>query len=240
MEGWDSVCQLFVFSPDHLSEARNAHLQPSTTASYFHSTSQKTLHMQYGNVVILIQISLFIAWNHSLLTCLSESMDQSVKWLAKRQTMGVWLPTGPTLSLCHHIQTDSGSVTVYSLCSGLNSFVITYFYTDVSTFRGWFQRIGIKQNDQRVGFQHSPRRRLSAQSICLSLRSAIFWESTQRRLVILYWRFGTTYRSHLQGSRSPGWQLSFIACGSLLSCLVQWDCPVSQCILCFQEFFICF
>jgi hypothetical protein len=34
-------------------------------------------------------------------------------------------------------------------------------------------------------------------------RSALFWHITQRRLVILYRRFGTTYPSHLQGSRSP-------------------------------------
>jgi hypothetical protein len=35
------------------------------------------------------------------------------------------------------------------------------------------------------------------------LRSAFLWDITQRRMVILYQRFGTTYRSHLQGSRSP-------------------------------------
>jgi hypothetical protein len=29
---------------------------------------------------------------------------------------------------------------------------------------------------------------------------------TQRRVLILYWRFGITYRSHLQGSRSPSKQ----------------------------------
>jgi hypothetical protein len=37
----------------------------------------------------------------------------------------------------------------------------------------------------------------------LLIRSAIFWDITQRRVIILYRRFGTTYRSHLQGSRSP-------------------------------------
>jgi hypothetical protein len=36
------------------------------------------------------------------------------------------------------------------------------------------------------------------------MRSALFWGITQRRVVIFYRRFGTTYRSHLQGSRSPG------------------------------------
>jgi hypothetical protein len=35
------------------------------------------------------------------------------------------------------------------------------------------------------------------------LRSALFWGITQRRVVIFYRRFGTTYRSHLKGSRSP-------------------------------------
>jgi hypothetical protein len=31
-------------------------------------------------------------------------------------------------------------------------------------------------------------------------KSALFWDITQRKVVILYRRFGTTYRSHLQGS----------------------------------------
>jgi hypothetical protein len=31
----------------------------------------------------------------------------------------------------------------------------------------------------------------------LYLKSALFWDITQRRVVILYRRFGTTYRSHL-------------------------------------------
>jgi hypothetical protein len=35
------------------------------------------------------------------------------------------------------------------------------------------------------------------------MRSALFWGITQRRMVILYRSFGTKYRSHLQGSRSP-------------------------------------
>jgi hypothetical protein len=36
-----------------------------------------------------------------------------------------------------------------------------------------------------------------------TIRSALFWDITQRRVVIVYRRFGTTYPSHLQGSRSP-------------------------------------
>jgi hypothetical protein len=35
------------------------------------------------------------------------------------------------------------------------------------------------------------------------MRSALFWDITQRRVVIVYRRFGTIYLSHLQGSRSP-------------------------------------
>jgi hypothetical protein len=35
------------------------------------------------------------------------------------------------------------------------------------------------------------------------MRSALFWDVTQRRVVIPYGRFGTTYRSHRQGSRNP-------------------------------------
>jgi hypothetical protein len=35
------------------------------------------------------------------------------------------------------------------------------------------------------------------------LRCALFWDTTQHRVVIVYRRFGTTYRSYLQRSRSP-------------------------------------
>jgi hypothetical protein len=35
------------------------------------------------------------------------------------------------------------------------------------------------------------------------VRSALFWDITQCRVVILYRRFGTTYPSHLKGSGSP-------------------------------------
>jgi hypothetical protein len=34
-----------------------------------------------------------------------------------------------------------------------------------------------------------------------ALRSALFWDITQRRVVNVYRCFGTTYRSHLRGSR---------------------------------------
>jgi hypothetical protein len=34
-------------------------------------------------------------------------------------------------------------------------------------------------------------------------RFALFWDNTHRWVVVLYRRFGITYWSHLQGSRSP-------------------------------------
>jgi hypothetical protein len=36
------------------------------------------------------------------------------------------------------------------------------------------------------------------------MRTAVFWVITQRVVVISYRRFGTTYRSHLQGSKITG------------------------------------
>jgi hypothetical protein len=33
------------------------------------------------------------------------------------------------------------------------------------------------------------------------MKSAVFWVITRRRVVIIYRRFGTTYRPHLDGSR---------------------------------------
>jgi hypothetical protein len=46
---------------------------------------------------------------------------------------------------------------------------------------------------------HSPWVQVSA---AMLMRSSLFWDITQRRVVILYRRFGKTYRSHLQGSIS--------------------------------------
>jgi hypothetical protein len=34
-------------------------------------------------------------------------------------------------------------------------------------------------------------------SAAVSMKSSLFWDVTQRRLVVCYGRFGTTYRSHL-------------------------------------------
>jgi hypothetical protein len=42
------------------------------------------------------------------------------------------------------------------------------------------------------------------------MRSTLFWDITQRRVEILYRRFGTTYRSHLQGSRCPRRKLGLL------------------------------
>jgi hypothetical protein len=43
--------------------------------------------------------------------------------------------------------------------------------------------------------------RLFPSSAAMLMKSALFWDITQRRVVIVYRRFGTTYRSHLHGSR---------------------------------------
>jgi len=38
------------------------------------------------------------------------------------------------------------------------------------------------------------------------MRYALFWDITQRRVVITCRHFGTTYRSHLQGSKYYPWR----------------------------------
>jgi len=43
-----------------------------------------------------------------------------------------------------------------------------------------------------------------------NLRSSPFWDVTQHRLAVSYWRFGTTYQFHLQGLFSPRRIYSFI------------------------------
>jgi len=35
------------------------------------------------------------------------------------------------------------------------------------------------------------------------MRTEVFWDSTQRTVIIPYRRFGTTSKSHLQGSINP-------------------------------------
>ena len=46
------------------------------------------------------------------------------------------------------------------------------------------------------------RRRIQASAV-VQLRPLLFWDVTQRMLVAVCRRFGTAYRSHLQGSSSP-------------------------------------
>ena len=42
------------------------------------------------------------------------------------------------------------------------------------------------------------------------MRSALFWDITQRQVAVLYRRFGTTYRFHLKGSESPHFLLGLL------------------------------
>jgi hypothetical protein len=59
------------------------------------------------------------------------------------------------------------------------------------------------------------------------LRYALFWDITKRWVVILYQRFGTTYRSHLQGSRIPGRKLSSWNSWPLIPpSWCRWDCAL--------------
>jgi len=45
------------------------------------------------------------------------------------------------------------------------------------------------------------RKELENFAPCINLRNAVFWVITQPLVAISYRRFGTTYRSHRQGSR---------------------------------------
>ena len=60
---------------------------------------------------------------------------------------------------------------------------------------------------------------------------SLFWDVTQRRLVVSYPSFGTTYRSHLQGSnrprRMPGQILSYWAKRKVIQC----DCDFLKFII---------
>jgi hypothetical protein len=49
-------------------------------------------------------------------------------------------------------------------------------------------------------------------SAALWMRYSLFWEFTQRRLVVRYRRFGTTYRPHLAGSSIPRRMLGTLRC----------------------------
>lgn len=70
------------------------------------------------------------------------------------------------------------------------------------------------------------------------LRCALFWRIKRRRVVIPYWWFGTTYRCHSQGSRSPR-KMSFnklhIFFHYLISNTVRYFCPTEW----FFSFLMC-
>jgi hypothetical protein len=55
-------------------------------------------------------------------------------------------------------------------------------------------------------FRHKLRYPWFQASAAMLMRFALFWGITQRRVLILYRRFGTTYRSRLQRSRSLHWR----------------------------------
>jgi hypothetical protein len=59
------------------------------------------------------------------------------------------------------------------------------------------------------------------------LKSSLFWDVTQRRLVVSHRRFGTTYRSPLQGQSSPRRMLgtAWYAAAFFLDCLTFEDGP---------------
>jgi hypothetical protein len=56
--------------------------------------------------------------------------------------------------------------------------------------------------------QSQERHRWFQACAAMHMNFALFWDITQRWVVVLYRRFGTTYRSNLQGSRSPRRKLS--------------------------------
>jgi hypothetical protein len=62
-----------------------------------------------------------------------------------------------------------------------------------SDFLWLFRRIS-----ETTNYQHYPLFQAFAAKL---MRSALFRDITRRRVVIVYRRFGTTYRSHLHGSR---------------------------------------
>jgi hypothetical protein len=54
---------------------------------------------------------------------------------------------------------------------------------------------------RKQGRQYTAMRMREHQQI-VELRSALFWAIMRRRVVIVYRRFGTTYRSHFTGQES--------------------------------------
>jgi hypothetical protein len=75
-------------------------------------------------------------------------------------------------------------------CSGIDSHVSGIRWP-------WKCRVGRKQWTYTMRKFHKNSARFQASAV-MYMRSALFWDITQRWVVILYRRFGTTYRFHLQ------------------------------------------
>jgi hypothetical protein len=71
----------------------------------------------------------------------------------------------------------------------------TYFSNINNTFKNSCSTLFNSNNQQQLAS--------STDTELLKTISALFWDITQRVVVILYRRFVTPYRSHLQGSLSP-------------------------------------
>jgi hypothetical protein len=61
--------------------------------------------------------------------------------------------------------------------------------------------ISVHVTDRHDFLLKSVRRRFIKLCVTMLMNSVVFWVITRRRVVIIYRRFGTTYRSHLHGSR---------------------------------------
>jgi len=74
-----------------------------------------------------------------------------------------------------------------------------------SVFSPWAMRLKMRIKNIRSNLRIWPQ-------IWMRLRSLLFWDVTQRWVVVSYRRFGTTYWSHLHGSSSPDRHLHPIDC----------------------------
>jgi hypothetical protein len=54
---------------------------------------------------------------------------------------------------------------------------------------------------ETVYILHTIKHKYVETKLSLIMRSELFWDITRSRVLIVYRRFGTTYRSHLQGSK---------------------------------------
>jgi hypothetical protein len=73
------------------------------------------------------------------------------------------------------------------------NFEIIYLAHELFQFET--RRLGYGQHDLGLNSQQM--------QVTFILRSPLFWGITQRRVVIFYQHFGTTYWSHVQGPRCP-------------------------------------